>query len=112
MNNQGAGWRLAPPVGWSWWKRRLRPSGAPRDVAPVTVEDFYAKYPDHRPSHPTPPGVRVTDDGVHVYWPSWAAWRYARRFPDEVRVHLRDVGHNTHRAVNENGELRCIGGGV
>lgn len=51
---------------------------------------------------PVPKGVMVRqyNPPADVFWPSWAAWRFAQGSPELVQ--LRDIGHESHYAVDEN----------
>lgn len=65
----------------------------PKLPEPLTVEEYFVRFPDFRPGPETevPKGIRVRqyDPDMDVYWPSWAAWRFAQGSPEYVR--LRDV---------------------
>lgn len=88
-----------------WFRRFKR-----RNDEPLTTRQFFEQFPEHKPKHPEVPGIRVREHGADVYYISWPHWRYAKRFPEDMAY--RDVADTTHRAVDENGTLRCVGGGL
>lgn len=68
---------------------------------PLTTEEFFIRYPDIKPIPHEPSGVKtifwhyVRVNGnwellpEEIYWPSWAAWRFAQGSPEYV--HYREV---------------------
>lgn len=68
----------------------------------VSFDDFYANSRAALADVPEPPGVRVRANGVDVYWPSWAAWRYGQGSPEHVWLRDADPVYQHHQSVTEN----------
>lgn len=71
----------------------------------LTTEQFFDLYPEFQPEQPTPRGVLVRqwDPPMDVYWPSWAAWRFAQGSPEYVWI--KDVATYAAKISHDEGNV-------